>query len=106
MFDFSFAAAFSLYCNSLASSRCSVTGLIQRRDFIQMILADASQNVRLRQLYSFAPSKPFTVIYVLSRLQLMPFVCVCLLGGGRGGSRQYASCMSHIMLSTQGATNK
>ena len=31
----------TVYCNSLASSRCSVTGLIQRWDSIQIILADA-----------------------------------------------------------------
>ena len=49
----------SVYCNSLASSRCSVTGLIQRWDSIQIILADALLYVRVPQLYfSFPETLP------------------------------------------------
>jgi len=38
---------FTVYCNSLASSRCSVTGVIQRWDSIQIILADVPHNLFL-----------------------------------------------------------
>lgn len=48
------AVLLSVYCNSLASSRCSVTALIQRWDSIQIILADAQLNVSVPQFnFSF-----------------------------------------------------
>lgn len=52
----------TVYCNSLASSRCSVTGLIQRWDSIQIILADALHNVRVPQSYFSFPETFFSDI--------------------------------------------
>lgn len=50
----------TVYCNSLASSsRCSVTGLIQQWDSIQIILADSPHNVSVPQLFFSFPWNPF-----------------------------------------------
>lgn len=50
----------TVYCNSLASSsRCSVTGLIQQWDSIQIILADSLHNVSVPQLFFSFPWNPF-----------------------------------------------